>query len=80
MKHGTGGLAVARNRGIDKMNIENAKSEMKKSLEEVKEDIKILSKNIEECENILEKINSKEDVENIKFLNIEKGLKHIELF
>lgn len=61
--------------------IQKRKNEVKKLIEELREDIKILSGNIEKCESILEKINNEEDAEKYRdFFDIEKGLQHIELF
>ena len=51
-----------------------------KNIQELKEDIKILNKNISEFESVLDKVNSIDEMEQYKEMDIEKGLKHIELF
>ena len=62
------------------MSIEERKSKTYEQLAALKEEIKILNANIAEFEQILEKINTEEDVENYGDFNIEKGLKIIQLF
>ena len=62
------------------MTFDEMKEETRKNIEELKEDIKILNKNISEFENALEKINSFDEIEQYKEIDIEKGLKHIEIF
>ena len=62
------------------MTFDERKSEIRKNIEELKEDIKILNKNIYEFENVLEKVNSFDEMEQYKEMDIEKGLKHIEIF
>ena len=62
------------------MTFDEIKAETRKNIEELKEDIKILNKNIYEFENALEKINSFDEIEQYKEIDIEKGLKHIEIF
>lgn len=63
-----------------RMTFDERKAEIRKNIEELKEDIKILNKNISEFENILEKVNSFDEMERYKEMDIEKGLKHIEIF
>ena len=62
------------------MTFDEIKEETRKNIQELKEDIKILNKNIYEFENALEKINSFDEIEQYKEIDIEKGLKHIEIF
>lgn len=62
------------------MSIEERKSKTYEQLAALKEEIKILNANIAEFEQILEKINTEEDVENYGDFDIEKGLKIIQLF
>ena len=63
-----------------KMTFDEKKEEIRKNIEELKEDIQILNRNISEFESVLEKINSFDEMEQYKEMDIEKGLKHIELF
>ena len=63
-----------------KMTFDEKKEEIRKNIEELKEDIQILNRNIYEFESVLEKINSFDEMEQYKEMDIEKGLKHIELF
>lgn len=63
-----------------KMTFDEIKAEIRKNIEELKEDIKILNKNISEFENVLEKVNSFDEMEQYREMDIEKGLKHIEIF
>ena len=63
-----------------KMTFDEKKAEIRKNIEELKEDIKILNKNISEFESVLDKVNSFDEMEKYKEMDIEKGLKHIELF
>ena len=63
-----------------KMTFDERKAEIRKNIEELKEDIKILNKNISEFENVLEKVNSFDEMKQYEEMDIEKGLKHIELF
>ena len=63
-----------------KMTFDERKEEIRKNIEELKEDIKILNKNISEFENVLDKVNSFDEMEQYKETDIEKGLKHIEIF
>lgn len=55
------------------------KAELKKNLELLKEDVKILQNNMIEFEEILETINSDEDLKKHSDFDIEKGLRIIEL-
>ena len=63
-----------------KMTFDEKKAEIRKNIKELKEDIKILNKNISEFESVLDKVNSIDEMEQYKEMDIEKGLKHIELF
>ena len=63
-----------------KMTFDEKKEEIRKNIEELKEDIKILNKNISEFESVLDKVNSFDEMEQYEEMDIEKGLKHIELF
>ena len=62
------------------MTFDEKKAEIRKNIEELKEDIKVLNKNISEFESALDKVNSIDEMEQYKEMDIEKGLKHIELF
>ena len=62
------------------MTFDEKKEEIRKAIEELKEDIQILNRNISEFESILDKVNSIDEMEQYKEMDIEKGLKHIELF
>ena len=63
-----------------KMTFDEKKAEIRKNIEELKEDIKILNKNISEFESVLDKVNSIDEMKQYEEMDIEKGLKHIELF
>ena len=63
-----------------KMTFDEKKTEIRKNIEELKEDIKILNKNISEFESVLDKVNSFDEMKQYEEMDIEKGLKHIELF
>ena len=63
-----------------KMTFDEKKEEIRKNIEELKEDIKILNKNISEFESVLDKVNSFDEIKQYEDVDIEKGLKHIELF
>ena len=63
-----------------KMTFDEKKAEIRKNIEELKEDIKILNKNISEFESVLDKINSFDEMKQYEEMDIEKGLKHIEIF
>ena len=63
-----------------KMTFDEKKEEIRKAIEELKEDIQILNRNISEFESVLDKVNSFDEMEQYKEIDIEKGLKHIELF
>lgn len=63
-----------------KRTFDERKAEIRKNIEELKEDIKILNKNISEFENVLEKVNGFDEMEQYNEMDIEKGLKHIEIF
>ena len=63
-----------------KMTFDEKKEEIRKNIEELKEDIKVLNKNISEFESVLDKVNSIDEMEQYKEMDIEKGLKHIEIF
>ena len=60
-----------------KMTFDEKKTEIRKNIEELKEDIKILNKNISEFESVLDKVNSIDEMEQYKEMDIEKGLKQI---
>ena len=63
-----------------KMNFDEKKAEIRKAIEELKEDIRILNRNISEFESVLDKVNSFDEMKQYEEMDIEKGLKHIELF
>ena len=63
-----------------KMTFDEKKEEIRKNIEELKEDIKILNKNISEFESVLDKVNSFDEMKQYEEIDIEKGLKHIEIF
>ena len=63
-----------------KMTFDETKSEIRKNIEELKEDINILNKKISEFESVLDKVNSFDEMKQYEEMDIEKGLKHIELF
>ena len=63
-----------------KMTFDEKKAEIRKAIEELKEDIKVLNKNISEFESVLDKVNSFDEMKQYEEMDIEKGLKHIELF
>ena len=63
-----------------KMTFDEKKEEIRKNIEELKEYIKILNKNISEFESVLDKVNSFDEMKQYEEMDIEKGLKHIELF
>ena len=62
------------------MTFDEKKEEIRKNIEELKEDIQILNRNISEFESVLDKINSFDEMEQYEEMDIEKGLKHIEIF
>ena len=62
------------------MTFDEKKAEIRKNIKELKEDIKILNKNISEFESVLDKVNSFDEIKQYEDVDIEKGLKHIELF
>ena len=62
------------------MDFKTKKNEIKEALQELKYDIEILKSNISEMETILESLNCAEDAEAYYDFDIEKGLKHIEIF
>ena len=63
-----------------KMTFDEKKEEIRKNIEELKEDIQILNRNISEFESVLDKVNSFDEMKQYEEMDIEKGLKHIELF
>ena len=63
-----------------KMTFDEKKAEIRKAIEELKEDIKVLNKNISEFESVLDKVNSFDEIKQYDEVDIEKGLKHIEIF
>ena len=62
------------------MTFDEKKAEIRKNIEELKEDIQILNRNISEFESILDKVNSFDEMKQYEEMDIEKGLKHIEIF
>ena len=62
------------------MTFDEKKAEIRKNIEELKEDIKILNKNISEFESVLDKVNSFDEMKQYEEMDIEKGLKQIEIF
>ena len=62
------------------MDVEAKKQYLRDNIEQLKEEIEILQKNIAEFEQILEKIQTEDDIEKYKDFDIEKGLNIIELF
>ena len=62
------------------MTFDEKKEEIRKAIEELKEDIQILNRNISEFESVLDKLNSFDEMKQYEEMDIEKGLKHIELF
>ena len=62
------------------MTFDEKKAEIRKAIEELKEDIRILNRNISEFESVLDKVNSFDEMKQYEEMDIEKGLKHIELF
>ena len=62
------------------MTFDEKRAEIRKNIEELKEDIKVLNKNISEFESVLDKVNSFDEMKQYEEMDIEKGLKHIELF
>lgn len=63
-----------------KMTFDEKKAEIRKAIEELKEDIRILNRNISEFESVLDKVNSFDEMKQYEEMDIEKDLKHIELF
>ena len=62
------------------MTFDEKKAEIRKAIEELKEDIQILNRNISEFESVLDKVNSFDEMKQYEEMDIEKGLKHVELF
>ena len=62
------------------MTFDEKKAEIRKAIEELKEDIQILNRNISEFESVLDKVNSFDEMKQYEEMDIEKGLKHIEIF
>lgn len=62
------------------MTFDEKKAEIRKAIEELKEDIRILNRNISEFESVLDKVNSFDEMKQYEEMDIEKDLKHIELF
>lgn len=62
------------------MTFDEKKKEIRKNIEELKEDIKVLNKNISDFESVLDKVNSIDEMKQYEEIDIEKGLKHIEIF
>ena len=53
---------------------------LKTAISELKDDISTLNRNIEQFEEIMETINSEEDLQKHSNFDIEHGLNHIRLF
>ena len=62
------------------MTFDEKKAEIRKNIEELKEDIQILNRNISEFESVLDKVNSFDEMEQYEEMDIEEGLNHIEIF
>lgn len=62
------------------MTVEEKKSRLYEEIAQLEEEIEILQGNIAEFKQILEKIQTEDDIEKIKDFDIEKGLNIIELF
>ena len=59
------------------MTFDEKKAEIRKNIEELKEDIKVLNKNISEFESVLDKVNSFDEMKQYEEMDIGKDLKHI---
>ena len=62
------------------MNVEAKKQYLRDNIKQLKEEIEILQKNIAEFEQILENVQTEDDIEKYKDFDIEKGLNIIELY
>ena len=62
------------------MTIEERKQAMNCYLVQLEEEIETLKENISEFKEKLEKVQSDDDFENLKYFDMEKGLNMIELF
>ena len=62
------------------MTIEEKKQDMNCYLEQLEEEIEILKENISEFKKKLEKVQTVDDFEMLKYFDMEKGLNMIELF
>ena len=62
------------------MTIEERKQTMNCYLDQLEEEIEILKKNISEFKEKLEKVQTVDDFEMLKYFDMEKGLNMIELF
>ena len=62
------------------MTFDEKKAEISTNIEALTVAIKILYKNISEFESVLDKVNSFDEMEQYEGMDIEKGLKHIEIF
>ena len=62
------------------MTIEERKQDMNCYLDRLEEEIETLKENISEFKQKLEKVQTVDDFENLKYFDIEKGLNMIELF
>lgn len=62
------------------MTIEEKKQDLNCYLEQLEEEIEILKENISEFKKKLEKAHTDDDIEMLKYFDIEKGLNMIELF
>ena len=62
------------------MTIEEKKQDLNCYLEQLEEEIEILKENISEFKKKLEKAQTDDDIEMLKYFDMEKGLNMIELF
>ena len=62
------------------MTIEEKKQELNCYLEQLEEEIEILKENISDFKKKLEKAQTDDDIEMLKYFDMEKGLNMIELF
>ena len=62
------------------MTIEEKKQNLNCYLEQLEEEIEILKENISEFKKKLEKAQTDDDIEMLKYFDMEKGLNMIELF
>ena len=62
------------------MTIEEKKQDLNSYLEQLEEEIEILKENISDFKKKLEKAQTDDDIEMLKYFDMEKGLNMIELF